>query len=278
MNKHKCASNSRSSAVAITVAAAFTAVTGEASAMVINASSDIASGTYVSSASPVFGSFDISSLMSGYQIMSGSVMATFTDDSDAYQYQGTSHPTYNYSGAYSYSYIYNCGFPVYGECYGEHRDNYYSRDVTSYYTDPSETALLTVGGSTASGSSSYFSDPASYTGSATSWSWYENGYNIGYNIYTDYYYDQYSGYTGSFSATIALNGLALSDLNADGRLGFRIDAFSDFLVTGVTLTADLQPTGGGGAIPEPNAAALVTLGMGVLGLTSRWRRRRSRPT
>ena len=267
-------------AISISVAAALGVAGIDASASVINVGSNLAANTYVSTALPASGSFDISALLAGFDVAGGSVAATFVDNTDSFQYAGVSYSPYSYTGSNQYvGYYesYNCGTIFYVECTRPvyYTDYYYSRTGSEYYPDPPETADLAVGASTVSSSSHYASLWSSYAGTVQSNSWHGSGHNY----YNTNYYNYYNGYRGLFTAVINLDATALNDLNADGLLGFSIGAHSDFIVQNVTLTADLVPESSGGTgVPEPGSGALVMLALGALGLAPLRRKSGSRPT
>lgn len=261
-------------ASSVAIAAAFAFFPGETVAGPVSAVSSIANGTYIDSATS--GNFDISGAWAGKAAVSGTVTATFQDNSDPWIYLGQTD-SYDYpSGSITRATgrqilgLYQCGT---SECWGLHpeyyTDYYYQRDITYHYWDPIERARLTVGSSNGEAASSSF-DQGFNVEYIDSSRWYP--YEYGYHFFTTTWYSRYYGQTGSFSVTLSLDTAALADLNADGILGFGLSSVSgDFLVTGITLNANLVAA----PVPEPETYAMMLAGLGLLGFVARRRKQQA---
>ncbi len=233
------------------VAGAFTCLVGQVDAdILIAANSDLTSGQYISSSTN--GSFDLGAY-SGDTFLSGSVTASFLDNSDPMQTSNSS-TGYIYNGYSTYEYSYDCGF--FETCYGIGYDYYYYQDHYTYNFDPAEGASVLVGASTQSADSDYYSY-SYFDGETSGWS--------GNTNYSDYYYTTDDGYTGSFGVTIPLDATALAAINSGYSLAFTINATGDFLVDSVTLNAEV--------VPEPATLSLLGLGITAVGFSCRRRRR-----
>ena len=239
-------------------------------------------GQFMSTTSgPVTHIFDINGFLSSgfstpYNLSNVSVMATFTDDTDSIIGSNLGTP-----GPYAWT----SGPDSFGG--GTQR-----RTVTAVYTEEQETAALSAGTSSYSGSTTA-TNGGSYTHStldshtglgyhsgSCSWGSCSSGYYDSYlNKYTDTTGPR-TNYNGPFQINAMLDSTAVADLGVDGMLGVSVSStVGDFWLQSLSLTftatpASSQSTAGTGTqLPEPGNMAL--LGMGLLGMAAYRRRRRS---
>lgn len=235
-------------------------ITVSAEAAVLNVSSNLANNLYLNSNTS--GSFSIASLLTPasnyvapYQINSASVMFSFSDDAN------DATLTSSYYTAYTPAAI-------------------TSRLFVATYTDPSESASVSVGGQSASGSTAYYSTPSHLVGTTLDWSYYANncpgyyGQPCNHQLFqgTTFNYQSTSGYTGSFNLGYNLNAANLASLASGGVLNFSLGRTGDLVLNSAMLTFDITENPAAiSAVPEPETYGMLLAGLGLLGFAARRR-------
>lgn len=232
-------------------------------------SATVVSGTAVTASTPFNGQFNLGT---GRIFQAGVVTATFRDNADPSRYVRTAmREEWLYTDHYGER-------MVAGDVW--HRERYVYHDAI--FEDPAETATFTLGGQTVTVSSPAFERIATTStmlSSVTADTVSAVGGSATYiTQHWDVYRDVYSGWSGTFSARIALTAADLADLNADGVLSFQAvtpGARSDFLLDSVVLAArwdyppivlpDPDPGVVIPGVPEPDSLALAVMGSVMVG-------------
>lgn len=238
------------------------AVTAEAS--VLNVSSNLANNLYLNSNTS--GSFNIASLLTPassyiapYQINSASVIFSFLDDANDATITGSYYTAYTPAAVTS-------------------------RLFVATYTDPSESASVSIGSQSASGSTAYYSTPSHLVGTTLDWSYYANncpgyyGQPCNHQLFqgTTFNYASTSGYTGSFNLGYNLDAANLATLASGGILNFNLGRTGDLVLNSATLTFDITENPAvASAVPEPETYAMLMAGLGVMGVVARRRKAKS---
>ena len=231
-----------------------------AEAAVMNVSSNLASNLYLNSYTP--GSFDISSLLipannyaAPYQVSSASVLFSFSDDASDATLASSYYTAYTPAAITSRLYV-------------------------SAYTDPSESASLSIGSQNANGSTAYYSVPSHLVGTTLDWSYYANncpgyyGQPCNHQLFqgTTFNYQSTSGYTGSFNLGFNLDAANLAALASGGILNFNLGRTGDLVLNSATLTLDITENPAiTSAVPEPETYGMLLAGLGLLGFAARRR-------
>ena len=221
-----------------------------ASALAISVSDNVTDFLYLGSPNnTVSGSFDINPALpmnnnynQPYAITSAYITYDFYDDSSDTIFNGSNFTPYYFYG------------------------NNWSRQITSYYYNPFESAQANTEGQTISGATSYFSYN-SYSGFS-----YDGSDYYGIPYFTNYY-SYFSGYNGGFTLTQYLDPTRLSSLSIDGTLNFAISTFGDLYFNSAILTAEINENPQSAVVPEPGT--MMMLGAGFLGLAVYGKRRRN---
>lgn len=231
-----------------------------AEAAVLNVSSNLANNLYLNSNTS--GSFSITSLLTPasnyvapYQINSASVMFSFSDDAN------DATLTSSYYTAYTPAAI-------------------TSRLFVTTYTDPSESASVSVGGQSASGSTTYYSTPSHLVGVTLDWNYYANncpgyyGQPCNHQLFqgSTHNYQSTTGYTGSFNLGYNLDATNLAALASSGVLNFNLGRTGDLVLNSAMLTFDITENPAAiSAVPEPETYGMLLAGLGLLGFAARRR-------